>query len=185
MLGKHHTEETKKKMSESAKGKLHPWALNNPQIWKKGHKINLGKKRPGIGGVKKGNIPWNKGKKGLFKWTEKQKIQRSEMFKGEKNPMWKGGISPINNLIRGSLEYKLWEDSIKNKNCNCCQKCNDNRPRQLVAHHILNFSQFPELRFAIDNGITFCKQCHKLFHEIYGKKKNTLEQVLDFLNNNL
>ena len=26
--------------------------------------IQTGKKRPGIGGVKKGNIPWNKGKKG-------------------------------------------------------------------------------------------------------------------------
>ena len=29
-------------------------------------KLQLGKKRPGIGGVKKGTIPWNKGKKNCF-----------------------------------------------------------------------------------------------------------------------
>jgi hypothetical protein len=28
--------------------------------------LQRGKKRPGVGGVKKGNVPWNKGKKGCF-----------------------------------------------------------------------------------------------------------------------
>ncbi len=28
--------------------------------------LQRGKKRPGVGGVKKGNIPWNRGKKGCF-----------------------------------------------------------------------------------------------------------------------
>lgn len=37
----------------------------------------------------------------------------------------------------------------------------------MEVHHIKNFSEFPELRFAIDNGITLCKQAHKKFHTIY------------------
>lgn len=52
-------------------------------------KIQLGKKRPGIGGVKKGSIPWNKGKKNCFtsstidkmKITRKNKIHSSKLNK--------------------------------------------------------------------------------------------------------
>lgn len=50
-------------------------------------KIQLGKKRPGIGGVKKGTIPWNKGKKNCFsnqtidkmKTIRKNKIHSSKL----------------------------------------------------------------------------------------------------------
>jgi hypothetical protein len=53
---------------------------------------------------------------------------------------------------------------------------------KLVAHHILNFSSHLELRFSIDNGIVFCKNCHREFHKIYWTENNTLEQVLEFIN---
>jgi len=33
------------------------------------------------------------------------------------------------------------------------------------------------IRFAIDNGITLCKECHQSFHKKYGKKNNTKEQL--------
>jgi hypothetical protein len=51
----------------------------------------------------------------------------------------------------------------------------------LCAHHINNFSEFPEIRLAIDNGITFCKECHELFHNTYGFKNNNINQLNDFL----
>jgi len=51
----------------------------------------------------------------------------------------------------------------------------------LVAHHIQNFAQFPELRFAIDNGITLSKQAHNEFHKRYGRKNNNREQLDEFL----
>jgi hypothetical protein len=52
-------------------------------------KIQLGKKRPGIGGVKKGTVPWNKGKKNCFsnqtidkmKTIRKNKIHSSKLNK--------------------------------------------------------------------------------------------------------
>lgn len=99
----------------------------------------------------------------------------------EKSKNWKGGITPINNQIRGSLEYKLWSDSVWNRDGNCCQKCGEHRISKLVAHHILNFSSHIELRFAIDNGITFCRPCHKAFHQKYNVRNNTREQINEFL----
>lgn len=41
-----------------------------------------------------------------------------------------------------------------------CQGCKQ-RGGRLHAHHILAFSQFPEHRFDVSNGLTLCKECHK------------------------
>lgn len=64
---------------------------------------------------------------------------------------------------------------------NICQKCEEKRVKKLVAHHILNFSSHITLRFAIDNGITFCRECHKKFHKQYGFRNNNKEQVYEFI----
>lgn len=100
---------------------------------------------------------------------------------GDKNGRWRGGISTENEKIRHSLESKLWQKGVKNKDHNRCQKCEENRLSVLTAHHIFNFSKYPELRFVIDNGITFCRPCHKEFHRIYTVKDNTPEQVKSFI----
>jgi len=109
-------------------------------------------------------------------------LQRPRLeIRGDKHWNWKNGITSINQSIRNSFEYNLWEQSIFVRDYCKCQNCSENRIRNLVAHHILNFSQYPELRFAIDNGITFCNKCHKLFHKKYSVKNNTRKQVEDWL----
>ena len=176
--GQHHSEESKQKIRELRKLQVNTnkgmhWKIkdtskmgkhllgkesNNP--FPKGHKINNGR------------IPWNKGKHtGIKPWLgknrseeTKNKIRENRKGKmiGKENPSWKGGITPINNKIRGSIEYTLWQNSVLAKNGYCCQKCREIKMSyKLVAHHILNFAQYSELRFAIDNGRTLCVPCHK------------------------
>lgn len=122
---------------------------------------------------------------------EHEKLKISESMKGMKannimrgsdNPRWKGGISSENEIIRGSLESRTWQNLVKKRDNFCCQKCKEGRIRYLTAHHILNFSEYVELRFEIDNGITLCRPCHKEFHMKYKFRNNTLEQLEEFLN---
>ena len=99
---------------------------------------------------------------------------------GENSGNWKDGATPKNKQIWRSEEMKEWRKSVFGKNSYTCQKCRE-KGGKLQPHHILNFSSHPDLRFAIDNGITFCKECHTKFHKIYGKQNNTREQLEDFL----
>ena len=80
-------------------------------------------------------------------------------LKGEKNPSWKGGVTPKLHKIRTSAEYELWRIAVFSRDNWTCQKCNK-RGGNLEAHHIKGFRKYPELRFAIDNGITYCSICH-------------------------
>lgn len=182
--GSKHSEESKRRMSEIKKGKhLSPETE-----------------------FKKGLIPWNKGTKGLTsgwlkgkKMSEEQKEKLSkiwkEKFKDPRNhPRWQGGITPLNFQIRNSEEYQSWRIQIFENNNFVCQKCGQ-RAGKLQAHHIENFSLITHknniniLRDAlnceelwnINNGITFCKECHILFHKIYGKWNNAKEQLEEFL----
>lgn len=168
--------------------------------FKKGHTpANKGIKRPGVGGVKIGNIPWNKGKKLPYKvwnagtkkpkikvpreqWIKNLSLSHIGKMKGDKNPNWKGGVTPKHNSIRASVEGKIWINAVFARDGYVCQKTGVKGGR-LTAHHIKNFAQYPELRFAIDNGITLSVDAHNQFHKIYGKKNNSREQLIEFLNN--
>lgn len=150
----------------------------------KGNKMQLGK------------IPWNKGKRGIYsdetlrkmrdkrigkKPSIKTREKMGNAHRGEKSYRWKGGISPENVKIRNSFEMKIWRKAVFVRDNFTCQKYGT-RGGELHPHHINNFADFPELRFAIDNGITLSKKAHDEFHKIYGKKNNTREQLLEFLN---
>jgi len=102
-------------------------------------------------------------------------------IKGDKNSNWKGGITSESMKIRNSLEAKLWRDAVFARDGYICQKTGI-KGGKLVVHHILNFSSNPELRFAIDNGITLSLKSHIEFHKKYGNKNNTREQLNEFLN---
>ncbi len=176
-----HSLETKNKIRDKLRGNKNALGIKHTQEFKDNvRKRVLGTKVPFKERPKaKGRKVWNKGLVGVQKSPNKGKKlpERS----GVNSSNWKGGITPINIQIRSSLEYKLWEDSVKNRDGNSCIRCGENRVSKLVAHHILNFSNHIEIRMAIDNGITFCRECHKIFHSIYGKKDNNREQVTEFL----
>jgi hypothetical protein len=137
----------------------------------------------------KGKIPWSKGKKGLWiawnkgkpaPWAENlpQRFKKGQKswnsgkpnykWIGQNNPNWKGGITPINLFIRHTLEYKLWRKSVFERDNYTCIWCKQ-KGGVLNADHIKPFSQYPELRFAIDNGRTLCVDCHRTT-DTYGNK---------------
>lgn len=163
--GKKMSEETKRKMSESHKGKI---------PWKGKHHSDETKKK--MRKAKEGMIPYIRTKEIRLKLSESKKANREQQWN------WKGGISPINKIIRMSIEYRLWREAVFARDNWTCQKCKE-RGGKLHPHHIYNFTDYPELRFAIDNGITLCEKCHKEFHRKYGKKNNTRKQLEDFLEN--
>ena len=147
------------------KNKSAEWKMNigkgkrGKPAWNKGIKGTGGHNKTSF---KKGQKPWNIGKTYIgSKWS-------------------KGTRTPEDIAIRFSREYRLWRKAIFERDLFTCQKTGQ-LGGELEAHHINNFSQFPELRLALDNGITLSKEVHKNFHQIYGKRNNTRAQLEIFL----
>jgi hypothetical protein len=81
--------------------------------------------------------------------------------KGKDSFNWRGGITPENERIRHSKEYKEWRLHVFERDNFACVNCGDNKGGNLNADHIQPFSLFPELRLDINNGRTLCIDCHK------------------------
>ncbi|MCK5016266.1 MAG: HNH endonuclease [Candidatus Peribacteraceae bacterium] len=104
--------------------------------------------------------------------------------KGKTHHNWKGGITPENARIRGSTEMQRWRLNVLERDKNRCQKCNTLKKPQV--HHVMSFAKHPDKRFDVDNGITLCKSCHKLFHRKHGNKpENPQGKVNDFICNKM
>ena len=90
------------------------------------------------------------------------------MFKGELNPSWKGGLTPINALIRSSTAMNEWRKAVFARDNYTCQMCGV-RGSKLHADHIKPFARFPEFRFDLNNGRTLCVPCHRKTDTYAGK----------------
>lgn len=58
--------------------------------------------------------------------------------------------------------YKKWRQDVYKRDSFCCQWPGCGAKKKLNAHHIKTWANYPALRFHIDNGITLCKDHHKL-----------------------
>jgi 5-methylcytosine-specific restriction endonuclease McrA len=85
--------------------------------------------------------------------------RRKRMPSGENHPKWKGGISERPYKIR-CLIRKLIKQYVKCKDCNGVN--------QLQGHHILPYSEWPELGDIKENIEILCMECHSKRHPEIG-----------------
>ena len=132
--------------------------------------------------VNKGRIAWNKG------------IPRTkeiiEGMSGKNGSNWKGGITPLVRSIRTKSKYRQWRSDVFTRDDFTCQECGQISGR-LNAHHIKSFSSILqkyeittleealncEELWNINNGITFCEECHKLT-DYYCNRDNKKKTIL-------
>lgn len=120
---------------------------------------------------------------------------RSELYSGENAPMYgkvglKGENSPFWNpeltmedrenrrLISGYYDFLKGVYQRDNYTCQCCgMKSNGN----INAHHLNGYNWDIEHRIDVNNGVTLCEDCHKNFHDAYGRGNNTKEQYEEWI----
>lgn len=79
---------------------------------------------------------------------------------GEKNPAWKGGVTPLRWGERLTWKYEKWREAVLKRDKRICQLCGQ-KGGFLCVDHIKPWAQFPELRFSMENGRTLCIPCHR------------------------
>ena len=109
-----------------------------------------------------------------YKW-------KSENIRGEIHPNYNPNLTQEEREQGRNIEgYEEWRKRVYERDNYACQITGDNKGGNLVAHHLYSYSDCPELRTSVDNGITLTEETHKLFHKIYGYKHNTKEQFEEF-----
>ena len=149
--------------------------------WNKGLKLSETPQYVNMG-FKKGNRHWDNevSRRTQFKKgerpspaTEFQK-GRESWWKGKERPEIRGSGNPAwiadrekvarNNRSKDEYEtdqsYKVWMRQVKNRDGWSCKMQNNDCQGNLYAHHILNWVDYPELRYEVNNGITLCHAHH-------------------------
>jgi len=135
LIGYTHSIETRKKLSESNKGKI-PW-------------------NKGLKGYNS-NYPRDK------EWKEKMSIAQKgkQRFYAQKENHWnwKGGITPAIEADRARFRKTIQKEVLKRDDYTC-QMCGI-RGRTLHVDHIQSWKDYVELRFSMSNCRTLCQECH-------------------------
>jgi 5-methylcytosine-specific restriction endonuclease McrA len=152
MKGKHHTNQTKQKISNK---------LKMEQI-----------------GFKRGYIPWNKG---LTKETDlrvaKLEHKVSLALKNKPKPwqsnensrFWRGGISHCYNRKLSKIWWKIQRNRCLKRDEYTCKRCGC-KNKELHIHHIIPWYIYENNK--LSNLITLCESCHMKIEREYDKKNN-------------
>lgn len=149
--------------------------------WNKGKTTGLIPKSA----FKKGCISMMKGKRHTSEAKQKNRLAHlgkvmseetrkkiSLKLRGENNYRWIKDREKIKERYqRSSVEYILWRKGVLKRDKNLCQMAGINCKGRLEVHHILNWIEYPDLRYDARNGITLC-----YFHHPKGNKSRELSR---------
>lgn len=145
-----------------------PWNTGIPASSEALKNLSQKGKAPWNKGIKSPYPAWNKGKgKKILKrirhpWTEEQRQNLRQVRAKERHPRW---VADRNQLVKSEKKhldsrYREWMFAIKNRDMWKCKINNSDCNGKLESHHILNWKDYPELRYEINNGITLCHAHH-------------------------
>ena len=92
---------------------------------------------------------------------------------GQKNPNYKGGVTPIRQTIYSRIPWKEIAKKVKERANGHCERCGMSNNR-LHIHHIKPLKNGNEIVCHIDDLIVLCPKCHGFIHS----KKNTEKELL-------
>lgn len=93
-------------------------------------------------------------------------LSKAGIFKGEKNPAWRGGVTPLRQKLYKSMLWKKTVKAVYQRDNYLCVRCGTSKLKkvQFHAHHIKLFATHPTLRFDLANLVTLCDSCHRWVH---------------------
>jgi len=153
---------------------------------------NTGENNPNFGQKhsEETKIKMSKASKGKPK-SEEHKRKMSKVHKGKNkgkdNPNWNPNKTDEEREYDRTKDQKClnWSKEVKERdNFKCIVPgCNNH---DLESHHLDNWSDYPEKRYDLDNGITLCIEHHKSangysFHTIFGHNGNIQEQFIEWI----
>ena len=150
------------------------WAINKGITSRVCFKCSRLKKGETNGGsFCKGHVPWIKGVFETFiskkTWwgstgyhhTKEAREKIGQTHRGEKSWRWiKDRTKLVKRQKRNDVAYKEWRRMVWVRDKYKCQLANSECSGKIEAHHILGWSNHPELRYQINNGITLCHAHH-------------------------
>lgn len=162
-IGWKHTEQWKKEQSIRLKGKIRSEitsqkisiALTGKKLSQE-HKENI--RRAHIG------LKISEKHRENLSIAAKKRNAKPPVMKGKNNPKWIEDRSLLKTAKgseeRRSSRYKDWRKQICNRDKWGCKINNKSCKGRLEVHHILGFTEYPELKYDINNGITLCHAHH-------------------------
>jgi hypothetical protein len=173
------TEESRRRISLSQKGNKHCLGKKTSEITKDKQRIaHLGKKHKPMSdegrknmSLSRRNSPNWRGEppkcidcgKTLSLYTAKRCYKCRGIFFSKKNHhLWIKDRTQLKRYDndakdRRSYAYTDWRKNVWTRDNWKCKINNQDCKGQILAHHILGWKQYPELRYNINNGITLCQ----------------------------
>lgn len=92
---------------------------------------------------------------------KKMSLAKIGVFKGERSPLWiKDRTLLKKRQERNDVAYQEWRMKVWQRDEFKCKMFNENCEGSIIAHHILPWRDYVELRYEINNGITLCHAHH-------------------------